>query len=225
VVVITGASSGIGHATALHLAEAGARLVLGARRENRLVELCARIHAIGGEAAYAVTDVRRRADLFRLVQQAIETFGRVDVLVNNAADTTMSLLAEGDTDSWDRQIDTNLKGPLYGIAAVAPHMLRQHSGQIINIASTLAFKAFPRGAVYSTCKAALRMLSEGVRQELGPPIRSTVIYPGAVRTEVKTTVNFHLPPDAIARAVAYAIGQPDDVDVNEVTVRPIEQRD
>jgi NADP-dependent 3-hydroxy acid dehydrogenase YdfG len=225
IVVVTGASSGIGRATALHLAAAGAKLAVGARREERLIELCAEIRAMGGDAAYAVTDVSRRADVFGLVQRAIDVFGRIDVLVNNAADTKFSALADGDTDSWDRQIDTNIKGPLYGVAAVAPHMLRQGSGHIVNIASILSFKALPRGVVYATTKAALRMISEGVRIELGPPIRSTIIYPGAVRTEVSTTVKFHLPPDAIARAVAYAIDQPDSVDINEVTVRPIQQVD
>ena len=223
VVVITGASSGIGRATALLLASRGARLMLGARRGERLRFLCREIAETVGEADFRVTDVRRQPDVAALIAAAIERYGRIDVLINNAADTRLGPLIDGRTDDWSDQIDTNLKGPLYGIAAALPHMIQQGSGHLITVASTLAFAVMKTSAVYSATKFALRAISEGVRVEAGPPVRSTLILPGAVATEVKTTVPYHLPAGAIARAILYAIDQPNDVDVNELVVRPIDQ--
>jgi NADP-dependent 3-hydroxy acid dehydrogenase YdfG len=222
-VIITGASSGIGEATAHILAESGCRVMLGARRNDRLAALTAAIRKAGGIAEYCVADVSKRADFERLVETTLAAYGRVDVLINNAADTALSPLLGCDVEAWERQIDTNLKGPLYGIAAVLPLMMAQEAGHIINIASTLAWTVFPRSAVYSAAKAALRMITEGLRQEAGPPVKSTIIYPGSTATEVKSVVPYHLSAETIARAILYAIDQPPDVDVNEVTVRPIDQ--
>lgn len=222
-IVLTGASSGIGRATALLLAGRGARLMLGARRGDRLAELCDEIGRSGGDAGFHVTDMRREAEVKALVRAAADRFGRVDVLINNAADTKLGWLADARTADWSDQIDVNIKGPLYAIAAVLPGMVAQGFGHVVNVASTLSFSVLKTSSVYSATKYALRAISEGVRIEAGPPVRSTLIVPGAVATEVKTTVPYHLSAETMARAIVYAIDQPDDVDVNELVVRPIEQ--
>ncbi len=224
VIVVTGASSGIGRETARLLAGRGAKLVLGARRADRLESLATEIRAAGGEAAFAVTDIARPADVEALIACAVENFGRIDVLVNNAADTRLFRLADAQTDAWSAQIDTNIKGVLYAIAAALPRMLAQGSGHIVNVASVLANSVMRTTAVYSATKYALRAISEGVRIEGAPNIRSTIIYAGATVTEVVTTVSYkRLDARAIAESIAYAIAQPADVGVNEITVRPVEQ--
>jgi NADP-dependent 3-hydroxy acid dehydrogenase YdfG len=224
VVVITGASSGIGAETARVLARMGAKLVLGARRLAPLEQVAAQIRQAGGQAAARETDVSHKASVTALIDHACEAFGRIDVLVNNAADTRLAKLADGETDDWDRQIDTNIKGPLYGIAAALPRMLAQGDGHIINIASILALTVIPSSAVYSATKFALRGIAEGIRIEAGPTVRSTIIYVGATETGIKTTVKYQrLRPVSIAESVAYAIAQPPSVGVNEITIRPVEQ--
>jgi NADP-dependent 3-hydroxy acid dehydrogenase YdfG len=224
VIVVTGASSGIGAETARLLAGHGAKVVLGARRLARLEDLAADIAANGGQAAFMPTDIACRADVEALIACAVDRFGRIDVLVNNAADTRLFGLADAQADEWSAQIDTNIKGVLYGIAAALPRMLAQQSGHIVNVASVLATTVMPTTAVYSATKYALRAISEGVRIEGAPNIRSTIIYAGATVTEVVTTVSYkRLAAGAIAESIAYAIAQPADVGVNEITVRPVEQ--
>jgi NADP-dependent 3-hydroxy acid dehydrogenase YdfG len=237
VVVITGASSGIGEATALLLAERGAKVVLGARRSDRLEALAARIANVGGEVAHARTDVRRRDDLSDLVRLACERYGKLDVLVNNAGIGPISPLDDLRVEEWEQMIDINIKGVLYGIAAALPVFRKQSSGHFVNIASTAAYKTVPGQSVYSGTKFAVRAISEGLRQEAGDKLRVTIVSPGFVRTnfveavanpEVKAQLvesrdKFAIPPDAIARAIAFAIEQPADVDVNEVIVRPTAQ--
>src|SRR6266436_9126007 len=234
VVVITGASSGIGEATALLLAERGAKVVLGARGSDRLKALAARIADAGGEAAYVRTDVKRRDDLSGLVKLACERYGKLDVLVNNAGIGPISPLDELRVEEWEEMIDINIKGVLYGIAAALPVFRKQGFGHFVNIASTAGLKIVPTMAVYSGTKLAVRAISEGLRQEAGDKLRVTIISPGFVRTnftegvtnpEVKaqlaaTRDKFAMPPDAIARAIAFAIEQPADVDVNEIVIRP-----
>jgi NADP-dependent 3-hydroxy acid dehydrogenase YdfG len=224
VIVITGASSGIGEAAARLLASRGAKVVLGARRLARLENLAEEIRAAGGEVLIKATNVAIKADVDALIAAACDTFGRIDVLVNNAADTRLAKLADADTNLWDSQIDTNIKGPLYGIAAALPRMLAQGEGHIINIASTLAISVIPTSAIYSATKFALRGISEGIRIEAGPKVRSTIIFVGATETEVKTTVKYkRLSPVSIAEGIAYAIAQPTGVGVNELTIRSVEQ--
>lgn len=236
VVIITGASSGLGKATALRLAKGGAKLVLAARREERLVELRDAIIEQGGDAIYQVTDVTDRAQVESLAKAAKEAYGRIDVLVNNAGLMPLSPLDELKVDEWDQMVDVNIKGVLYGIAAVLPTMREQHVGHIINLSSIAGHKVFPSSAVYSATKYAVRALSEGLRQEGDGEIRSTNISPGAVATELTSTISdpdtaknvdemyeMAIDPDAIARAIAYAIEQPADVDVNEIIIRPTKQ--
>jgi NADP-dependent 3-hydroxy acid dehydrogenase YdfG len=222
VVVITGASSGIGLATAQVLARHGAKLVLGARRVERLQKLAADIEAAGGEAVYLRTDVSRRDDVFALVDKAVSAFGRIDVIANNAAHTKLFALADGKTDEWDVQIDTNIKGVLYGVAAALPKMQAQGGGQIIIVGSILGTKVIKNSTIYSATKYAMRAIAEGIRVECAP-VRSTLIMPGAVATEIKSTVNYHLSADVIGNAIAYAINQPPEASVNELTVRHIDQ--
>src|SRR5436190_16829984 len=237
VVVITGASSGIGEATALLLAERGAKVVLGARGLERLKDLADRIAKSGGEAAYATTDVKRRGDVSNLVKLACERYGKIDVLVNNAGIAPNSLLDDLRVEDWEEMIDVNIKGVLYGIAAALPVFRKQGFGHFVNTASTAGHKTVPNQSVYSGTKFAVRAISEGLRQEAGDKLRVTIISPGIVRTnfaegvtnpDVKAQVaatrdKFALPPDAIARAIAFAIEQPADVDVNEIIVRPTAQ--
>src|SRR5580692_6173732 len=237
VVVITGASSGIGEATALLLAERGAKVVLGARGQNRLKTLAARIADAGGEAAYAPTDVKRREDVTNLVKLACERYGKVDVLVNNAGIMPVSPLDDLRVEDWEEMIDINIKGVLYGIAAALPVFRKQGFGHFVNTASTAGHKTVPNQSIYSGTKFAVRAISEGLRQEAGDKLRVTIISPGFVRTnfadsvtnpEVKAKLaesrdKFAMPPDAIARAIAFAIEQPADIDVNEIILRPTAQ--
>ncbi|MGX7761574.1 SDR family oxidoreductase [Streptomyces angustmyceticus] len=237
VVAITGASSGIGEATALLLAERGARLVLGARRTERLAELVARIEAAGGTAVRIRTDVTRRADLHALVALAVERFGRLDVLVGNAGAGTISPLDDLRVDEWDRMVDVNLKGVLHGIGAALPVFRAQGTGHFITTASTAAFRVVPAMAVYAATKVAVRALCEGLRQEAGDSVRVTTVSPGVVRTDfadastnprVRAQIGemrdrLAIPPEAIARAIAFAVEQPASVDVNELVVRPTAQ--
>lgn len=237
IVAITGASSGIGKATALLLAERGAKLVLGARRPDRLAAVAGQIAAAGGEAAYAPTDVRRRDDLSNLVKLACERFGRLDVLVSNAGIGPISLLDELRVEDWEDMIDINIKGVLYGIAAALPVFRKQGSGQFVNVASTAGLITKPTMSVYSATKFAVRVISEGLRQEAGDKLRVTIITPGFVHTEfadsmtnpetkaqiLGTMEKLAIPPDAIARAIAFAIEQPANVDVGEIVVRPTAQ--
>lgn len=236
VVVITGASSGLGEATARHLAQAGAKLVLGARRLDRLQALAGELK-LGGAAAVR-TDVTDRAQVKALVDAAVAAHGRIDVILNNAGLMPQSLLERGKVEDWDRMIDVNLKGLLYGIAAALPHMIQQKGGHIINVSSVAGHKVRPGSAVYAATKAAVRMLSEGLRQEVKPyGIRTTVISPGAVTSELPGSVTeadvaqgiqefydkYAIPAEAFARMVAFVIGQPDEVDVNEILFRPTAQ--
>jgi NADP-dependent 3-hydroxy acid dehydrogenase YdfG len=237
VVVITGASSGIGEATALLLAERGAKVVLGARGQNRLKTLAARIADAGGEVAYAPTDVKRREDVTNLVKLACERYGKVDVLVNNAGIMPVSPLDDLRVEDWEEMIDINIKGVLYGIAAALPVFRKQGFGHFVNTASTAGHKTVPNQSIYSGTKFAVRAISEGLRQEAGDKLRVTIISPGFVRTnfadsvtnpEVKAKLaesrdKFAMPPDAIARAIAFAIEQPADIDVNEIILRPTAQ--
>ena len=237
VVVITGASSGIGEATALLLAERGAKVVLGARGLDRLEALADRIARAGGGTVYARTDVKRREDLSNLVRLACERYGKLDVLVNNAGIMPVSPLDDLRVEDWEEMIDINIKGVLYGIAAALPVFRKQGFGHFVNTASTAGHKTVPNQSVYSGTKFAVRAISEGLRQEAGDKLRVTIISPGFVRTnfaesvtnpEVKAQLadsrdKFALPPDAIARAIAFAIEQPADVDVNEIIVRPTAQ--
>jgi NADP-dependent 3-hydroxy acid dehydrogenase YdfG len=237
VVAITGASSGIGEATALLLAERGAKLVLGARGSDRLKALAVRIADAGGEASHAPTDVRRRDDVSALVKLACERYGKLDVLVNNAGIAPISLLDELRVDDWEEMIDVNIKGVLYGIAAALPVFRKQGFGHFVNTASTAGLITYPTMSVYSGTKFAVRAISEGLRQEAGGKLRVTIISPGFVQTNLAdsmtdpttkahiagTMEKIAIPPDAIARAIAFAIEQPADVDVGEIIVRPTAQ--
>src|ERR1700759_256240 len=237
VVAIPGASSGIGAATAGLLAERGARVVLGARRAERLAEVATRITEAGGGAAYRPTDVRRRGDLAALAGLASERFGRLDVLVSNVGVGLVSPLDDLRVDDWDEMIDTNIKGVLYGIAAALPLFRAQGRGQFVHVASTAAYKTAPAQAVYSGTKVAVRAISEGLRQEAGPDLRVTTVSPGFTRTDfvhgaadpgvraqfIETRDRMAIAPEAVARAIAFAISQPADVDVNEIVVRPTAQ--
>ncbi|QMS89209.1 SDR family oxidoreductase [Nostoc edaphicum CCNP1411] len=236
VVIITGASSGLGEATAKRLAASGAKLMLAARREDRLKELVAAIAKSGGTATYRVTDVIDRAQVETLAKETLSTYGRIDVLINNAGLMPLSPLDQVKVEEWDRMIDVNIKGVLYGIAAVLPIMRQQKSGHIINLSSVAGHKVFPGAAVYCATKYAVRAISEGLRLESNGEIRSTNISPGAVDTELTTTITdqdtaaginqlyaIAIDADAVARAIAYAIEQPSDVDVNEIIIRPTRQ--
>ena len=237
VVVITGASSGLGAATARYLAERGARVVLGARRLDRIEALRDEIRAGGGTALAVAVDVTRREDVRALVDAAIAEYGCIDVMLNNAGIMPLSPIERLKVDEWDRMVDVNIKGVLHGIAACLPPMMARRSGHIINISSVAGHKVIGSGAVYSATKFAVRALSEGLRQEVKPyDIRTTVISPGAVATElidgisepdieaaVRARTSFAVPAETFARMVAFAISQPDDVDVNEILFRPTKQ--
>lgn len=238
VVVITGASSGLGEATARHLAAQGASVVLGARRADRIKALADKLAGSGGKAIAVETDVTRREQVKQLADVAAQTYGRIDVMINNAGLMPQSLLENLKVDEWDRMIDVNIKGVLYGIAAALPYMKEQKAGHIINVSSVAGHKVGPGSSVYSATKHAVRALSEGLRQEVKPyNIRTTVISPGVVATELPNTVTdpaaaervrklydeIAIPADSFARAVAFAIGQPDEVDVNEILFRPTQQ--
>lgn len=234
VVAITGASSGIGEATAIMLAAQGAKVVLGARRKDRLEDLVGRIKAAGGEAVYLVTDIKNRGDLVQLVHLACETFGRLDVIVNNAGIARLSRVDAVQVSDWEEMIDVNLKGTLYGIAAALPIFLKQGFGHIINIISTSGIKIVPLQGVYAGTKNAVRTITEAMRQESGGLYRVTGISPGLVNTELidhikdeaariavkEKAAQIAITPDAIAAAVTYAISQPDHVEVGDIVVRP-----
>ncbi len=235
IVAITGASSGIGRATAKLLAERGALAVLGARREDALAAVVDEIAAAGGKAVYKVTDVRRRSDLKALVALAIEHGGKLDVLVNNAGIGPISRFDALRVEDWDAMIDINLRGALYGIAAALPVFKRQQSGHIINIVSTAGLKILPTMGVYAATKNAVRTISEALRQEAGPHLRVTEISPGMISTDFgnsvtdpavreaigKRVAGVAIPPASIARGVAYAIEQPPDV--GSIVIRPTAQ--
>jgi len=238
VVVITGASSGLGEATARLLSTQGAIVVLGARRADRIQALADEIAGRGGKALAITTDVSDPEQVRRLVETAVETFGRIDVLLNNAGLMPHSLLEHGKIDDWNRMIDVNLKGVLYGIAAALPHMKAQKSGHIINVSSVAGHKVRPGSAVYAATKTAVRVISEGLRQEVTPyNIRTTIISPGAIATELpgsitepdiaRSTREFYdkvtIPAASFANIAAFAISQPDDVDINEILFRPTAQ--
>ncbi len=229
VVLVTGASSGIGAAIARELGEAGARLALGARRTDRLETLAAEI---GGDVLVRRLDVTDRADVAAFADAARARFGRVDVIVNNAGVMPLSPMASLKVEEWERMVDVNIKGVLWGVAAVLPEMRARGSGHIVNIASIAALRVVPTAAVYCATKYAVRALSEGLRQE-NERIRVTCVHPGVVESELAETITdpvaaaamktyraIALKPDAIARAVRYALEQPDDVDVSEIVVRP-----
>ncbi|MGO4124505.1 SDR family oxidoreductase [Inquilinus sp. YAF38] len=238
VVVITGASSGLGEATARLLSEQGATVVLGARRADRLKVLADELTWRGGKALAVATDVADRAQVQGLVDAAVQGYGRVDVIINNAGLMPLAPLESLRIDEWDRMIDVNLKGTLYGIAAALPYMKEQKSGHIINVSSVYGHKLGPHATVYCATKHAVRALSEGLRQEVKPyNIRTTVISPGAVATELLEHISekeiqaetrdfvsqIAIPADSFARMVAFAISQPDEVDVNEILFRPTAQ--
>ena len=239
VVVITGASSGLGESTARHLAKLGARVVLGARRKDRLDAIVKDIQAAGGEALAVTVDVTKRTEVEGLVKKAVDTYGRIDVMMNNAGIMAIAPLTALKVEEWERMVDINIKGVLYGVAAALPHMLKQESGHFINTGSVFGIKVFaPGGTVYCATKAAIRSLTEGLRMEAhAGKIRCTIISPGAVDSELKHDSSdpasaeavkelyraWAIPAESVARAVAYAIEQPSDIDINEIVIRPTAQ--
>ena len=238
IVVVTGGSSGLGEATARLLSAEGATVVLGARRADRLRTLAKELEARRGKALAMTTDVSQREQVKALVDAAAKTYGRVDVMINNAGLMPQAPLERLKVDEWDRMIDVNIKGVLHGIAAALPHMQRQKAGHFINVSSVAGHRVGPGFAVYAATKYAVRALSEGLRQEVKPyNIRTTVISPGAVATELPDSVTdpeaskrirtFYeqvaVPADSFARAVAFAMSQPEEVDINEILYRPTRQ--
>ena len=237
VVAITGASSGIGQATARLLAKHGHAVVLGARREPVLATLVAELTDAGGRADYRVTDVTRRADLEALVAHAVERFGRLDAIVNNAGIGPISRFDALRVEDWDAMIDVNLRGTLYGIAAALPIFARQESGHVINVISTAGVKILPTMGVYAATKNAVRTATEALRQEAGPNLRVTEVSPGMVATNFGESItdqavreaigkrlgDIAIPPDAIARGILFALEQPREVDVGSIVIRPTVQ--
>ncbi|MCP2263232.1 SDR family oxidoreductase [Promicromonospora thailandica] len=237
IVLVTGASSGIGEATALRLAAEGHHVVLGARRTERLDALVARIRADGGSASAARLDVTDRDDVRAVVDRVVEEHGRLDVIVNNAGVMLLSRLDALLVEEWDRMFDVNVRGLLYGVAAVLPHFRRQGGGHVVTVASIGAHQVSPTSAVYSATKYAAWAVTEGLRQESDPSVRVTTISPGVVESELAEHISDPgarehmvtyrrntIPADAIGRAISFAISQPADVDVNEIIVRPAAQR-
>ena len=237
VVAITGASSGMGKAIAIALAEYGALVVLGARRTEQLQQLVEEIKSKGGEATFVQTDVKLKTDLVQLVNTALERYGKLDVIVNNAGVSQLSRIDETDIDGWEEMIDINLKGVLYGMAAAITVFKQQQSGHIVNIISTSGIKIVPMQGVYAGTKNAIRTIAEAFRQESDGKIRITGISPGLVKTdfasnikneEMKTAVQngmgqMGIDPVAIANAVIYALSQPDDVEIGDIVIRPSKQ--
>ncbi len=232
VILITGASSGIGAALARELGKAGARLMIGARRTDRLAALKQEVEAAGGTIAMRALDVTRRQDMEDFVRAALDAYGRVDVIVNNAGVMPLSLMNALKVEEWDRMIDVNIRGVLHGIAAVLPVMNAQGGGQIINVSSIGGLYVVPTAAVYCATKYAVRAISDGLRQE-NRQIRVTCVYPGVVESELADTItdpvaaeamvsyrNIALKPEAIAAAIRHVIDQPADVDTSEIVVRP-----
>ena len=236
VVLVTGGSTGIGAEVARLLASQGAKVAIAARRKEKLDEVVASIASAGGTARAYSLDVTDKKQVEAVVAATIADFGKLDVLVNNAGLMPIRPMAEANTDEWDAMIDVNLKGTLYGIAAVLPRFLAQESGHIINLSSVAGVKVFaPGGTVYSGTKFAVSAISEGLRQEVGDRIRVTSIAPGAVESDLKhstsgtareTVLDFYkqaIPAASVARAIAFAIEQPADVDINEIVLRPTAQ--
>jgi NADP-dependent 3-hydroxy acid dehydrogenase YdfG len=237
VVAITGASSGIGQATARLLAKNGHAVVLGARRADALAKLARELNAAGGRADYRVTDVTRRADLEALVAHAIERFGRLDAIVNNAGIGPISRFDALRVDDWDAMIDVNLRGTLYGIAAALPVFTRQGRGHVVNVISTAGIKILPTMGVYAATKNAVRTATEVLRQEAGPTLRVTEVSPGMVATNFSDSIpdqgtkqalskrveDIAIPPDAVARSILFALEQPPEVDVGSIVIRPTAQ--
>lgn len=236
VVLITGGSTGIGAEVARLLASRGARVAIAARRKDKLDEVVAGIEAAGGTAKAYSLDVTDKKQVEAVVAAAVADFGKLDVLINNAGLMPIRPMSEVNTDEWDAMIDVNLKGTLYGIAAVLPRFLAQQGGHIINLSSVAGIKVFaPGGTVYSGTKFAVSAITEGLRQEVGDRIRVTSIAPGAVDSDLKhstsgtaaeTVLDFYkqaIPAASVARAVAFAIEQPADVDINEIVLRPTRQ--
>lgn len=239
VIVITGASSGLGEATAKHLSAQGAIVVLGARRKDRIDALANELIKNEGKALAVETDVTDHVQVKNLVDAAVQQFGRIDVILNNAGLMPLSPLEYLKIDDWNKAIDVNIKGVLYGIAAALPYMKEQKSGQIISVSSVAGHTISPGGAVYSATKYAVRAISEALRQEVKPyNIRVGVISPGAVATDLPNSITAPdvaegikkyyeqnaIPADSFARAVSYIVSQPEDVDVNEVLFRPTKQQ-
>lgn len=237
VVIITGASSGIGEAVAKHLTAQGAKVSLAARRREKLDQIVQDIEQAGGAARAFITDVTKKDDVDALVKNTLEAFGRVDVIFNNAGLMPLSRLENLHYDEWEKMIDTNIKGVLYGIGAALPVFKEQKSGHFINVSSVAGHRVGPGAAVYSATKFAVRAISEGLRQEVKPyNIRTTIISPGAIKTELPDTItdtkikevmqpvlDIAISPESIARAVAYVIEQPEEFDVNEIILRPTAQ--
>ncbi|MBB3394150.1 MULTISPECIES: SDR family oxidoreductase [unclassified Rhizobium] len=238
VVVITGASSGLGEATARHLAERGAIVVLGARRRERIDAVAAELISKGCRAVAVETDVTDREQVQNLVDTAVRQFGHVDVMLNNAGLMPLAPLERLKVDEWDRMIDVNIKGVLYGIAAALPHMKERKSGHVINVSSVYGHVVDPGATVYCATKFAVRALSEGLRKEVKPyNIRTTIISPGAVSTELLEHISekdiqagtkefvskIAVGADTFARTVAFAVNEPDNVDINEILFRPTAQ--
>jgi NADP-dependent 3-hydroxy acid dehydrogenase YdfG len=238
VVVITGASSGLGEATARMLSAQGATVVLGARRIERLQKLVEELTTKGGKALALATDVTSHDQVKRLVDAAVRKCGRIDVMINNAGLMPHSPQERLKIDDWNRTIDVNIKGVLYGIAAALPYMKQQKSGHIINVSSVAGHKVTPNGAVYCATKHAVRVISEGLRMEVKPyNIRTTIVSPGAVATELPNSIteadvsagihkfyaDYAIPAESFARAVVFAMSQPDGVDINEILFRPTSQ--
>jgi len=238
VVAITGASSGIGEATALLLAERGAAVVLGARRTDRIDELAQGIRDRGGRAVSCPTDVTRLEDVQRLVSRGVEEFGRLDVLVNNAGISKLGPMTDLDVQAWSAMIDVNVRGVLHGIAAALPVFVGQGRGHLVTTVSTAGLKIVPTQAVYAGTKNAVRTILEGLRQESTDGVlRTTSISPGYVRTELADSISdpdtreevrrgmerMAISPEAVARAVLFAIEQPDDVEIGDITIRPAVQ--
>jgi NADP-dependent 3-hydroxy acid dehydrogenase YdfG len=237
VVAITGASSGIGRATAKLLAECGALVVLGARRETVLEALAEEITAAGGRAAFKATDVRRRGDLEALVSTATERFDRLDVIINNAGIGPISRFDALRVEDWDAMIDVNLRGTLYGIAAALRVFARQDHGHVINVVSTAGIKIVPTMGVYAATKNAVRTVTEALRQEAGPNLRVTEISPGMISTSFGDSItdpstkqliaerlaDIAISPEAVARGILYALEQPSDVEVGSIVIRPTAQ--
>lgn len=237
IIIITGASSGLGAATARYLATLGATLVLAARRKEHLDILAKDCIAAGGKALVVQTDVTQHADVKNMVNQTLTQFGRIDVLINNAGLMAIAPMHKAKVDEWERMIDINVKGLLYGIAEVLPVFEKQNEGHFINISSVAGVKVFsPGGTVYSGTKYAVRAISEGLRHEVGGKIRTTTICPGVVDSELKfgssdpESASFlqefykqAIPADSVARAIAYALEQPPNVDINEIVLRPTQQ--
>lgn len=235
-VIITGGSSGIGEATARALVKQGAQVMLAARREGRLKELCEDLNKVSANAAaYVVTDVTDKAQVENLFKQTQKQFGQVHALVNNAGLMPLSMLEKNKVDEWEQMVDVNIKGVLFGISAAIPAM-KKEGGHIINISSIAGHKVMPGGAVYCATKFAVRALSEGLRQELGDKIRVTIISPGAVDTELPQTItdedikakmsdlsDLAIDSQHIAKSIVYALEQPQEVSINEIIVRPTAQ--